>query len=125
MNGPGMAGLLTVLHACLDFKGTILDKFHYLLYFIAPSVNIKFMAPLDESLTLITTNARVGQAVETVGQAGRPRTITGFQTHTTPVLLNYKDRAELAGKEYKCLSSILEGFVILEKQPEEEEETHA
>lgn len=79
MNAPGMAGLLTVLHACLDFKGTILDKFHYLLYFLAPSINIKFLVPLDESLSLVTTNARVGQAVETVGQAGRPRTITGFQ----------------------------------------------
>jgi hypothetical protein len=41
------------------------------------------------------------------------------------VLLNYKDRAELAGKEYKCLSSILEGIVILEKQPDEEEKVTA
>jgi 26S proteasome regulatory subunit N1 len=79
MNGPGLAGLLTIFHACLDLKGTILDKFHYLLYCLAPSINPKFLVTLDESLSLITTNVRVGQAVETVGQAGRPRTITGFQ----------------------------------------------
>ena len=79
MNGPGLAGLLTVFHACLDLKGTILDKFHYLLYCLAPSMNPKFLVTVDESLSLITTNVRVGQAVETVGQAGRPRTITGFQ----------------------------------------------
>ena len=58
---------------------------------------------------------RVGQAVETVGQAGRPKTITGFQTHTTPVLLGFKDRAELAGGEYTSASSVMEGVVIAEK----------
>jgi len=36
------------------------------------------------------------QAVDVVGQAGRPKTITGFQTSTTPVLLAYGERAELA-----------------------------
>ncbi len=34
-----------------------------------------------------------------VGQAGKPKTITGFQTHTTPVLLGYGERAELATEE--------------------------
>jgi hypothetical protein len=33
---------------------------------------------------------RVGQAVDVVGQAGRPKTITGFATHSTPVLLAYE-----------------------------------
>ena len=31
---------------------------------------------------------RVGQAVDVVAQAGRPKTITGFQTHNTPVSKN-------------------------------------
>jgi 26S proteasome regulatory subunit N1 len=79
MSNSGLAGLLTVFHACLDLKGTLLDKFHYLLFCIAPAMNPKFMATLDENLSLISTTARVGLAVETVGQAGRPRTITGFQ----------------------------------------------
>lgn len=39
------------------------------------------------------------QAVDVVGQAGKPKTITGFQTHTTPVLLAYGERAELATEE--------------------------
>ena len=45
------------------------------------------------------------QAVDVVGQAGKPKTITGFQTHTTPVLLAYGERAELATEEcilYTC-----------------------
>ena len=36
------------------------------------------------------------------------------QTHTTPVLFSYKDRAELAGTD-KSISSVVEGFVITEK----------
>lgn len=41
----------------------------------------------------------LSQAVDVVGQAGKPKTITGFQTHTTPVLLAYGERAELATDE--------------------------
>ena len=65
---------------------------------------------------------RVGQAVETVGQAGKPRRITGFQTHTTPVLLATTDRAELGTDEVLSLSSVLEGIVILKDNPDYEPE---
>lgn len=51
---------------------------------------------LDEKLKPLPVPVRVGQAVDVVGQAGRPKTITGFQTHTTPVILATGDRAELA-----------------------------
>ena len=51
---------------------------------------------LDETLKPLPVPVRVGQAVDVVGQAGRPKTITGFQTHTTPVILATGDRAELA-----------------------------
>ena len=63
---------------------------------------------------------RVWKQVDIVGQIGRPKTITGFQTHTTPVLLGTKDRAELASDEYESLSSVLEGFVILRKKKSSE-----
>lgn len=54
--------------------------------------------------------------------AGRPKTITGFQTHSTPVLLAYTERAELATEEYLSQASVLEGFVLLKKNPEYEEQ---
>jgi len=50
-------------------------------------------------------------------QAGRPKTITGFQTHTTPVLLSVGDRAELATNKYLPLTNTLEGLVILKENP--------
>ena len=51
-------------------------------------------------------------------QAGRPKAITGFQTHTTPVLLSVGERAELASQKYLPLSSVLEGTVILRPNPD-------
>jgi 26S proteasome regulatory subunit N1 len=42
-----------------------------------------------------------------VGQAGRPKTITGFQTHSTPVLLAAGERAELATEKYESHDLIL------------------
>lgn len=111
-----------MLHACLDMKALILGKYHYVLYFLVLAMQVwlivtmrlySFSAPLfltsssyqlqprmlltvDENLKPLPVPVRVGQAVDVVGQAGRPKTITGFQTHTTPVLLSAGDRAELA-----------------------------
>ena len=66
--------------------------------------------------------ARVGQALDTVGAAGKnPKRITGFQTHDTPILLQYRDRAELANDQFVSVASVLEGFAILRPNPESEE----
>ena len=51
-------------------------------------------------------------------QAGRPKAITGFQTHTTPVLLSSGERAELATQKYLPLNPVLEGIVILKPNPD-------
>jgi 26S proteasome regulatory subunit N1 len=40
------------------------------------------------------------------------------QTHTTPVLLNAGERAELATEQYAPLSPLLEGVVVLRKNPD-------
>ena len=55
---------------------------------------------VDESGKMLAVPVRVGTAVDTVAQAGRPKTITGFQTHTTPVLLAVGERAELGTEKY-------------------------
>lgn len=65
---------------------------------------------------------RVGQAVDTVGAAGKPKKITGFQTHDTPVLISHGERAELATEQYLPVMPILENFVILQENPDWEEE---
>jgi 26S proteasome regulatory subunit N1 len=109
------AGLLTVLTAMIDAKEFILAEHHYLLYFLITAMHPRFLVTLDENLQPLTVNVRVGQAVDVVGQAGRPKTITGWQTQSTPVLLSYGERAELEDEEYIPLSGTLEGLVILRK----------
>ena len=109
------AGLLTVLVAMIDAKQFILGESHYLLYFIVTAMHPRFLVTLDESLKPLQVNVRVGQAVDVVGQAGRPKTITGWQTQSTPVLLAYGERAELEDEKYISLTSNLEGLVILRK----------
>lgn len=61
------------------------------------------MLTVDKDLKPLSVPVRVGQAVDVVGQAGRPKTITGFQTHSTPVLLAAGERAELATDKYVLL----------------------
>ncbi|KAI9851920.1 MAG: proteasome regulatory particle base subunit [Thelocarpon superellum] len=109
------AGILTVLVAMIDAKQFVLGESHFLLYFLVTAMHPRFLVTLDEDLKPLTVNVRVGQAVDVVGQAGRPKTITGWQTQSTPVLLAYGERAELEDEQYLSLTSTLEGLVILRK----------
>jgi len=122
LNSAGIAGLLAVLHAMIDIKGTILDKYHFILFYLSAATNPRYLSTVDTDLQPVSISVRVGLAVETVGQAGRPKTITGFQTHRSPVLVGAKERAELANQEYITLGSVLEGCMMVEKAPEELEE---
>ncbi|KAK5639354.1 hypothetical protein RI129_011846 [Pyrocoelia pectoralis] len=110
-----VAGLLATLVGFLDVKNIILGRSHYLLYTLAAAMQPRMLVTFDEDLNPLPVPVRVGLAVDVVGQAGKPKTITGFQTHTTPVLLAYGERAELATEEYTPLTPIMEGFVILRK----------
>jgi 26S proteasome regulatory subunit N1 len=115
-----LAGILSVIISFFDVKTTILGKSHYLLFTIVPAIQPRMLVTFDEELNPLQVSVRVGQAVDVVGQAGKPKTITGFQTHTTPVLLAYGERAELATEEYHALTPVMEGFVILRKNPDQE-----
>ncbi|KAL2208731.1 proteasome/cyclosome [Sarocladium strictum] len=112
------AGLLTTCVAMIDPKDFITGGSHYLLYFLVTAMHPRFLVTLDEDLKPLKVNVRVGQAVDVVGQAGRPKTITGWQTQSTPVLLGHGERAELEDEQYLSLNSNLEGLVILRKNPE-------
>ncbi|KAK6203216.1 26S proteasome regulatory subunit rpn-1 [Scheffersomyces amazonensis] len=119
-----LAALLTISVALLDPKAFILsdssyETTHQILYYLVPAVKPRMLVTVDEELKPIKVNVRVGQAVDVVGQAGKPKTITGWVTQSTPVLLNYGERAELENSdEWISLSGSLEGIVILKKNPE-------
>ncbi|ESO00542.1 hypothetical protein HELRODRAFT_113093 [Helobdella robusta] len=115
MNPVAVAGLMSFLVACLDVKNIILSKSHYLIYTLVTAIHPRMLVTFDVDFNPLPVSVRVGQAVDVVGQAGNPKTITGFQTHTTPVLLAYGERAELATDEYISMTPVMEGFVILRK----------
>nr|CAD7424986.1 unnamed protein product [Timema monikensis] len=117
MSPVALSGLLVVLVACLDVKNLILGQSHYLLYCLVTAIQPRWLVTLDEELRSLAVPVRVGQAVDVVGKAGTPKTITGTNTHNTPVLLAIGERAELATEEYTPLSPMLEGIVILRKNP--------
>jgi 26S proteasome regulatory subunit N1 len=120
MSGPAIGALLILLNSCLDLKSTLFDKTHYLLYYLTCAMSPRMLITVNEDMEWKPVTVRVGLAVETVGQAGKPKTITGFQTHTTPVLLGAKERAELGTEEFLSVSSVLEGIVILKDNPDYE-----
>ncbi|XP_026447972.1 26S proteasome non-ATPase regulatory subunit 2 homolog A-like isoform X2 [Papaver somniferum] len=122
LSPTALAGLVVMLHTCLDMKSLILGKYHYVLYYLSLAMKPRMLMTVDENQKPLSVPVRVGQAVDVVGQAGRPKTITGFQTHLTPVLLAAGDRAELATFKYIPLSPILEGFVILRENPDYQED---
>jgi len=126
----------------------ILDKSHWMIYFLVSAMYPRFFITLDEELKSQQVTTRVGlvrrallsfssflspcsfadssrslsfrlllfsQAVDVVGQAGKPRGISGFVTHQTPVRIGTTERAELATEEFFSYSHVLEGLVVLHK----------
>ncbi|XP_065875122.1 26S proteasome non-ATPase regulatory subunit 2 homolog A-like [Euphorbia lathyris] len=122
LSPTALAGLVIMLHACLQMKAIILGKYHFVLYFLVLAMQPRMLLTVDENLEPLSIPVRVGKAVDVVAQAGRPKTITGFQTHLTPVILGAGERAELATEKYIPLSPILEGFVILRDNPDYRED---
>lgn len=120
LNKTTLASLLTVLTGLVS--PNFMLTHHQLFYMLNSGIRPKFIITLDESGEPIKVNVRVGQAVETVGQAGKPKTITGWITQSTPVLLGHGERAELENDEYISYTSNLEGVVILRKNPDFEAE---
>ena len=119
-----MGALLTVAVAGLRMRATLAAKHHYLLYTLSAAMYPRMFMPVTEKGEIIQTPARVGHAVDVVAQAGRPKTVTGFQTHTTPVLLGWAERAEMASGKYIARSSVLEGLVVCTEDPDYVEEVH-
>ncbi|XP_015887276.3 26S proteasome non-ATPase regulatory subunit 2 homolog A-like [Ziziphus jujuba] len=118
LSPTALAGIITMLYACLDLKDIILGEYHFVLYFLVLAMQPRMLMTVDEELKPVSVPVRVEHAVDVFGKAGCPKTITRFQTHSTPVLLGAGDRAELATDKYIPLSPILEGYVILKKNPE-------
>lgn len=72
-----LASLLTVLHCGTNPTATLCGKPAYMLYYMVPAVRPRMLLTVDESGDVIPASVRVGTAVDTVAQAGQPKSITG------------------------------------------------
>lgn len=120
-----LAGLVTVLYAATDIDTFLCGKYHYFLYYLVLAMYPKMLITVNENMEKIKVSVKVGQAVDTVGAAGKPKTITGFQIHDTPVLIGHGERAEFATEEYLSLNNVMENFVIVRKNPDYDPEQDA
>lgn len=120
-----LAGLITVLYAATDMETFICGNYHYFLYYLVLSMYPRMLVTLNEKLENTKVSDKVGQAVDTVGAAGKPKTITGFQIHDTPVLIGHGERSEFATEEFLSYNNMMENFVIIRKNPDYEAEQDA
>lgn len=119
LNNVGMAGVLITIYSFLEAENLICGKYPFLLYFLSLAMQPRMIMCLDEKLQPVQTPLLVGQAVDTVGQTGNPRTVSGFQIHKSPALLATGERCEISGEDYSSYSDVMENIVIVkEKQLE-------
>jgi 26S proteasome regulatory subunit N1 len=92
VSNVGLAGILITILSFTE-NALILGKYQYLLYSVCLSINPRMVMVVDENLEPKNNiQLMVGTAVDTVGQSGNPRTITGFQVHNSPVLIAIGER---------------------------------
>ena len=67
--GVAVAGILAVLHCCLDLKATIGGRHPAALFYLAAAMRPRMLMTVDEAGALLPVPVRVGQAVDVVAQA--------------------------------------------------------
>ena len=67
--GAALAGILAVLHSCLDLKATIGgSQYHHILYYLTTAMKPRMLMTVDKDMNLLPVSVRVGQAVDVVAQ---------------------------------------------------------
>lgn len=115
LNENAISGLLITLLSMIEGEGLMCGKYQYLIYSLCLAIRPKMLMTLDKNLELKPVQVMVGQAIDTTGVTGNPKTISGFQVNNTPLLVNYGERCVLNGNDYKSYSNILEDIIIIEE----------
>lgn len=94
VSNVGLAGILISIFSFTE-SALILGKYQYLIFTLCLSINPRMVMVVDENLNPRNDiQLMVGTAVDTVGQSGNQRTITGFQVHNSPVLIAIGERLD-------------------------------
>ena len=122
INKRALAGVLITLFSFTETEALICGKHQFLLHSLALAMKPKLVMTVDENLKPKDVQLMIGQAVDIVGQTGNPRTISGFQIHTSPAVINTGERCEINGEDFIPYSDVLEGTVIVKEKERKKEE---
>ncbi|KMV66233.1 26S proteasome regulatory complex protein [Encephalitozoon cuniculi EcunIII-L] len=100
-------GLFSTVFMLLDSSISPLVSSHAYMFFLLCQACTQKYVTCSEKI-----NIRVGHPINTVGMVGEPKKLSSVQTHTSPVVLSEKIRAET--DENVC-SSYIEDVLILKK----------
>ncbi len=95
-----LAGLLTVMYACLEVKTTLGGRSPHLLYCLVTAMRPRMLMTIDEEGKLLPVSVRVGQAVDVVAQVRSPPLSleVQFATFSYPCLMCVKQAVEVAAQ---------------------------
>jgi 26S proteasome regulatory subunit N1 len=122
INNIGIAGVLITLFAFTETERLMCEKYQYLVYSLVLGMRPKLVMTVDENLQPKEVQLMIGQAIDIAGQTGNPRTISGFQTHTSPAVINTGERCEINGEDFIPYSDVLEGIVIVKEKERKEKQ---
>ena len=122
INIIGIAGVLITLFAFTETERLMCDKYQYLVYSLVLGMRPKLVMTVDANLQPKEVQLMIGQAIDIAGQTGNPRTISGFQTHTSPAVINTGERCEINGEDFIPYSDVLEGIVIVKEKERKEKQ---
>lgn len=101
-------GLFSTVFMFLDSSISPLVSSHtYMFFMLCQACSQKYVV-CEEKISI-----RVGLPVNTVGVVGEPRRLSSVQTHTSPVVLNERMRAE---SDANVCSSYIEDVLVLRKE---------
>jgi 26S proteasome regulatory subunit N1 len=118
--GKSIIGLVSLCTLFLDPENSpILGKYPFLFYLAVQSVSNKYVVCVSEEkkeLEYEKINVRIGKPTNIVGMAGKPRKIASVQMHTSPLIVQSEERAEIYEDEgWVGLSDVIEDCVIVRK----------
>ncbi|KAI5184925.1 26S proteasome regulatory subunit N1 [Nematocida homosporus] len=104
-----VAGVLGFVFALLDGGACILDRYYFTMMLISPGIVPKYVVTVDAAGEPIEARIRVGTRVDIAGVAGRPKRLAGAQVHSSPILLQATEAAEVLGETptYHCTEEIV------------------
>jgi 26S proteasome regulatory subunit N1 len=117
---PALVGLITFAIVAAHCKTYLLQDHPFLFYTLVPAFRSRCLTTVKPDEATQEVTLRIGAAVDVAGLPGTPNLVTGFQTMTSPVVLQAGQRIEIVDPEWEPLTDLPEGVVVVIPKADEE-----